>query len=465
MFSIQAPDFQKNHVGRRDFLQLGGAGVLGLGLPDLLRAATRQPNNFGPGFGRAKRCIIVFLFGGPSQLDMWDMKPQATEEVRGPLKSIATNVPGIQVSELLPLTASIADKYKIVRTVCHYHNEHSAALHTSATGTYYRNITSDVAKWSREDHPHLGAIYAKWRGWVDNIPPFVQLPYVIGPPMYERWPGQNAGFLGKKYDPIVVRGDKKTADFNLLDIDLPEGLPPARVDDRRSLLQKMNEMFSTVERNPQFAEMGTLYQQVYSLLSSSGVRESINLDSESPAIRQQYGQHIFGQGLLAARRLSEAGVPLVTVYWIDPEPAGDGGGEFDSHGKIYHHYPNRLVPPTDRALHGLLTDLDERGTLDETLVVVMGEFGRTPKINGAAGRDHWAQCQSILLAGAGITGGSVYGKSDKNAAYPASNSVPIPDLAQTFLHLMGVPPEFELHQRDGRPLPACRGTVIPELFA
>ena len=466
MLTIKGP-ISKNceGLGRRDFLQIGGFGAMGLSLPSLLEAATAQSVDVGPGFGRAKRCIIVFLFGGPSQLDMWDMKPNAPEDVRGPLKPIATDVPGTQISELLPLTAQIASKYKIVHTVCHEHNEHSSALHTAITGTYYPSFPDDVMKWSREDHPHLGSIRAKWHGWINNVPPFVQLPYVIGPPYYERWPGQNAGFLGNKYDPIVVRGDKKTAEFQLPEISLPADVAMSRIDDRRLLLERLNDRFATAAWNGQLAEMDILYEQAYSLLSSQGVQAAIDLRREPKKIRERYGKHIFGQGLLTARRLSEAGVPLTTVYWIDPESAGDGGGEFDSHGRIYHHYPKRLVPPTDRGLYGLFTDLSERGLLEETLVVVMGEFGRTPRINGKAGRDHWAQCQSILLAGAGITGGSVHGKSDRFAAYPVSDPVTIPDLTQTILHLLGVPHNFHLRNGDGRPIPACRGTVIPALFA
>ena len=324
---------------------------------------------------------------------------------------------------------------------------------------------NNVVKWSREDHPHLGSIRAKWQGWVDNVPPFVQLPYVIGPPNYERWPGQNAGFLGKKYDPLVLRGDKQTSEFQLPEIGLPAGVTLGRVEDRRSLFKQLNDGFGASESHGQLAEMDTLYEQAYSLLSSRGVQAAIDLSREPKKTRQLYGKHIFGQGCLAARRLSEAGVPLTTVYWIDPEPAGDGGGEFDSHGRIYHHYPKRLLPPTDRALYGLFTDLSERGLLEETLVVVMGEFGRTPRINRKAGRDHWAQCQSILLAGAGITGGSVHGKSDRFAAYPVSDPVAIPDLAQTILHLLGVPRDFHLRHGDGRPVPACRGSVIPGLLA
>ena len=207
------------------------------------------------------------------------------------------------------------------------------------------------------------------------------------------------------------------------------------------------------------------YQQSWSLLDSTAVRHAVDLDRESSAVRDRYGKHLFGQGLLLARRLVEANVPLVTLYWIDPTPPGPGGGEFDSHGRIYHHMRDRLLPPTDQGLSALVTDLWDRGLHHDTLLVVFSEFGRTPTINKDAGRDHWPFAQSILLAGAGISGGTVYGATDRRGAYPAADPVTPPDLGQTLLHLLGVPAELMLQDSQGRPIRASQGAVNRDMIA
>ena len=451
-------------TSRRTFLQASG---LGMSLKSALHAAEGTwSSGQASGFGRARRCIQVFLWGGPSQLDTWDMKPEAPEEIRGPLSPISTSVPGLGFSELLPLSSRFAHLCKVVRTVAHEHNEHSSALHTMGTGTPYPAQPNDVVAASPDDHPHLGSICAHWMGWRRGRPPFVQMPQVIGPPRYAPWPGQGPGFLGKKRSPLVVKGDRQTATFSLPAIHLPRDVSGRRLDERRSLRDQLDHVFQQTDATAKaVTEMEALYDQAYSLVGTSSVRQALDLDQEPDSVRDHYGRHLFGQGLLLARRLSEAGIPLVNVYWIDPEPAGEGGGEFDSHGRIYHHYPKRLLPPTDRALAALLEDVHDRGLLEDTLVTVMGEFGRTPRITGNAGRDHWAQCQSILLAGAGISGGSVYGRSDHWAAYPASDPVSSVNLAQTLLHLLGVPSDLELENFEGRPIPACRGRVLSGLFA
>ena len=451
---------------RRRFLQIGASSAFGLSTPSLLRATTTGTGSSLSSFGRAKRCIVVFLSGGISQLDTFDMKPDAPREVRGPLKAIPTNVPGIQVSELLPLTARHADKFKIVRTVAHEHGEHSAAMHTMATGTTYPNKTAAPTKAKSTDHPHFGSIFAKQFGWRDNLPPFVQLPEVFG--KIGRWPGQNAGFLGARYDPVLIQADgpyaRKSPPFRLPEIQLPPGLSSRRISDRRWLLGHLDRLQRTLE-SQSMSDLDVWNQRALSLVGSKRFAHAADLSRESPEVHDRYGSHLWGQGLLMCRRLVEAGVPLVTIYWFDPVPAGAGGGQFDSHGRIYHHYPERLMPPCDRGLSALFDDLSERGMLDDTLVVAIGEFGRTPKVNGAAGRDHWPQTQSILLAGAGITGGSVYGKTDNHAAFPIENAVPSENLIQTFLHLLGVPPDFELFDVEGRPIPACRGNAVAGLMA
>ena len=467
MLTIKGPATGSGRsLRRRDFLQVGAAGALGLTLPTLLHASATRAAGSNRSFGRAKRCILIYLNGGPSQLDMWDMKPDAPVGIRGELNPIATNVPGIQIGELLPLMAKQVGKFKIVRSVTHPCSVHTTAVYTMLTGTVHTTPTVDQTRSSPDDPPHLGSIVAKSLGWRRRLPPFVSLPRLFeAPPVDGIWAGQNAGFLGRRYDPFVIRGEKQTAEFTAGAVELPPDMNMRRLSERQVLLRKLNGAAGAIRAGRQAGELDTFYQQAYSLLGSMGLREAFDLDREPDKVRDRYGRNLFGQGVLLARRLIEAGVRLATVYWIDPTPAGPGGGEYDSHGRIYHHMRQRLVPPTDRALASLFADLSERGLLDDTLVVVMSEFGRTPRINKDAGRDHWPQVQSILLAGAGISGGSVYGASDRIAAYPAADPITPADLAQTIFHLLGVPPDLELIDQLGRIVPACRGSQIAGLCA
>jgi hypothetical protein len=448
---------------RRDFLQLGLLAPLGLSLPMLQEARARSRPRPGSRHGRARQCILVFLNGGPSQLDTFDMKPAAEKNVRGELKPIATNVPGIQVSELLPRTARHADKFKIVRSVTHEASVHTTAVYTMLTGTRHPTPKMDQTRARPDDHPHLGSIFGSHRGWKDGIPPFVTLPMLFtGLPVDGVWAGQTAGFLGRRHDPLIVPGEKETARFSLPAVQLPADLTAERLASRRALQKEMDRSLQDAAASK---TQNLMREKAYELLGSSGMGRATDLSREPESLREQYGRHLFGQGLLLSRRLIEAGVPLVTVYWIDPTPPGEGGGEFDSHGRIYHHMRNRLMPPADRALAALFGDLSQRGLLDETLVVVMSEFGRSPHINPQGGRDHWPQTQSILLAGAGITGGATFGSTDKIAAFPSTDPITPADLAQSMLHLLGVPEDYELRDQQGRPIRACTGNVIPKLLA
>ncbi len=457
-------NWSKSRVSRRRaLLDLGGLGALGLSL-SVLKRAQADGGSVDKTFGRAKRCILVFLNGGPSHLDTWDMKPNAAAEVRGELTSIETSVPGIRTCELLPQLAQHVDQLKIVRSVSHSCSVHTTGVATMLTGVQHATPNVDQTRALPDDPPHLGSIFSSWRGWKNHLPPFVSLPTLFqAPPVTGIWPGQNAGFLGRRHDPLVIRGDKQTARFDLQDVVYAEGLSPGRIKDRRSLASQFDTGWS--RREQQFADLDVSYQQAFDLLHSSGLKTAVDLDREPTKTRERYGQHLFGQGLLLARRLVDSGLPLVTVYWIDPTPAGEGGGEFDSHGRIYHHMRQRLFPPADRALAALVGDLTERRMLDDTLLVVMSEFGRTPRINAQAGRDHWPHAQSILLAGAGITGGTIFGATDDIGAFPTSDPIPPEDFAQTLLHLLGVPSDLLLHDNFGRPIPASRGTLIPGLLS
>lgn len=452
---------------RRAFLQAGLLAPPGLALATSAAAAanTAEPMAAaGPGFGRAKRCLLVFLNGGPSQLDTWDMKPDAPAEIRGELQPIATNVPGTQVSELLPHMARLADRYKIVRTVTHEASVHTTGVYTMVTGTLHRTPKVDQTRIEPEDHPHLGSVYATQRGWGPASVPFVCLPTLFrAPPVEGIWPGQTAGFLGRRFDPLVIDGEKRTALFRLPEVELPADVSVQRLADRRTLLSQLDAEFRRRDLQ-RSRETGDLYDQAWSLVGAPALRQSLDLAREPQAVRERYGPHLFGQGLLLARRLLEGGLPFVTVYWIDPTPPGPGGGEFDSHGRLYAHMRERLLPPTDRGLSALFDDLSDRGLLQDTLVVVMSEFGRTPVINKDSGRDHWPEAQSILLAGAGISGGAVHGVTDKRAGRPILDPVTPPDLGQTILHLLGVRADLELADSLGRPLRASLGAVDRKLI-
>jgi hypothetical protein len=405
----------------------------------------------------------VFLNGGPSQLDTWDMKPDAPAEIRGELKPIATNVPGIRASELLPRMAALADRIRIVRSVTHTASVHTTGVYTMLTGTLHPTPQADQTRVLAEDHPHLGSVVATRLGWQHGVPPFVCLPTLFrAPPVDGIWPGQTAGFLGRRRDPFVIEGDKGSARFAWGEAELPGELTARRLIGRRTLLARLGDAPDVPPATVR--SWNELNEQAWSLVDSTTFRRALALEREPALVRDRYGRHLFGQGLLLARRLIEADVPFVTVYWIDPTPPGPGGGEFDSHGHIYKHMRERLFPPADRALSALLEDLWARGLQEDTLVVVMSEFGRTPRLNKDAGRDHWPEAQTILLAGAGIPGGSVHGSTDRFAAYPASDPVTPPDLGQTILHLLGVPDDLVLHDPQGRPIRASLGRVDEKLI-
>ncbi len=447
---------------RRTWLRLSALGSLGLSLgPSPASAASLLP-----AFGRARRCIMVFLNGGPSQLDTWDMKPNAPTEVRGELDPIATSVPGIQVSELFPRIARHVDKLKIVRSVTHTASVHTTGVCTMLTGKYHATPQVDQTRATLADHPHLGSIVSRHLGWQGSLPPFISLPMLFAaPPVEGIWPGQNAGFLGRRYDPFVISGDKQTSQFSAPVVNLPADMIPERLGHRRALLEKLDVGLRQRDKGSATEQKQPLWNQAFSMLDKADIRTAVDLSREPAEAHERYGKHLFGQGLLLARRLAEAGEAFVTVYWIDPTPAGAGGGEYDSHGRIYWHMRNRLAAPTDQALAALVSDLWDRGLSEDTLLVVMSEFGRTPRMNADAGRDHWPQAQSILLGGAGISGGTVHGATDKHAAYPIAEPVTPPDLGQSILHLVGIPADLELHDLQGRPIPASSGRVDRQLIS
>lgn len=452
-------------LGRRDFLRIGSLGAAGLALPELFSGRLHAGAQRGS-FGKARRCLLIYLTGGPPQVDLWDMKPKAPAEIRGELKPIATNVPGIQISELMPKLAAVADKFRIVRSLTHHDTVHTSAGYTLLTGFDHPQANAATAtdiKPRPEDHPHLGALLALARPSADGTPAFVALPEVIKDAAVNEFPGQGGGFIGRGFDPfrIETAADKKS--FRLPDIVLPPDITAARLAERRLLQSAFNDSSSLAGDRAAAADLDANYLRALDLLRSPGVQKAFDLSAEPATVRSAYGEHLFGQGCLLGRRLLEAGVALVTIYWHYEGP--DDSPVWDTHENNFPHLRNRLVPPADAAISSVLRDLSDRGLLEETLVVVLGEFGRSPKVNGKGGRDHWPHAQSILLAGAGIPGGSVYGSTDSQGGYPATCPLAPRDLTATLLHLLGVPADLTIHDRAGRPFKACEGTLVSDLIS
>jgi len=436
-------------INRRELLRFGGIGALGLsayGVADL-PAAAAGPN----GFGRAKSILFISLFGGPSHQDIWDMKPEAPAEVRGEFKPIKTNVSGIEITEHLPQLARMADKYALIRSVTHEDNGHGSAMYANFTGWPHPLPNTNPIPDSA-DYPAYGAVIGQVRPPVGTVPPFVAVggaQIVCG----NQIPGQRAGFLGPGCEPFVVEQDPNAADFRVPELSLPRDLPPMRLDRRRSLLASVEQGARLAERGAAANSLDAMQRKAFELLSSSRVRSALSLKDEAAPLRERYGRTTFGQSLILGRRLIEAGVPCVTVNW-------SRGGPWDTHGDNFNGLKKSLLPPFDRSFSALLQDLSERGLLDSTLVVCTGEFGRTPKINPQAGRDHWAGVYTVVLAGGGVRGGQAYGASDAQAAYPASDPVGPWDIAATAYHCLGISPRTEVRDRTNRPLPICRGEPI-----
>lgn len=430
---------------RRDFLTVGSLGPLGFALPQLL-AAESTPDR--EGFGRAKSCIVLFLFGAPAHQDLWDLKPDAPAEVRGEFKPIATRTPGILVGEHLPHTAKITDRLALIRSVSHPDNTHTVAMHAMLTG--HRHIRPGSNPQNEPtDFPTFGAVMQRLRPNRGALPAGVSLnaPANQVSAANHIFPGFFAGFLGRGFDPLFVAQDPSRPEFRPFPV--AEGADADRLIRRRELLEGVDRgrgsMTDTV--------------RALDLVTSPAARRAFDISEESVRLRDRYGWSPFGQGCLLARRLVESGVRLVTVNWARDDAF------WDTHADNFKLLKNSLLPPFDRGFSTLIEDLHQRGTLDETLVVCLGEFGRTPSINRAAGRDHWAACNTVVLAGAGIRGGTVYGASDKRAAYPVTAPVTPADLAATIYHALGVDVRTTVSDQLGRPLALSDGTALKSLFA
>lgn len=448
-----AAGFQPN---RRRFLHASGLSALGWLWSNWLQAETTPAN---PRTGRARSVILIFNCGAPSHTDLWDMKPDAPEAVRGEFRPIATNVPGIQVSELMPRLARQADKYAIVRSVHHGHAQHNSGMYWSIVGQPYR-MDNTLINPSRADLPSFGTLVgwlAQRDGYSSPLPPYVITPYPHCDSTVYITPGQYGGCLGGRYDPFVLNADPNAANFRVSNIGLPADMPAERFQQRQSLLAGLNGPASRV-RSDVTRDFDTSRRRAFTLVTSAEFQRAFDLSQEPPHIRDRYGRHSWGQSHLLARRLIEAGVRFVTTV----------NGQsivWDTHQDNFKRLKDTLVPPMEQSFSTLLEDLEDRGLLESTLVIWMGDFGRTPTINREAGRDHWPQCYSVVLAGGGIRGGQVIGASDRTGAFPTALPVTPADIHATVFTALGYKPDAIHYQSpEGRPFPLSSGQPIRGLL-
>ena len=467
MFSLQQHSTRLcDGLNRREWLRWGSLGLGSVSLPQLL--SSPLPANevvlYGPKFGRAKSVIAICLLGGPGQHETWDPKPQAPVEVRGPFSPINTAVPGISVGELMPLTARQTDRTAVLRAMVTDDNAHSSSGYQMLTGVPHipMNMENATPKFPNR-HPSFASIVRHQQSIINGIPSAIQLPRHIANDGEILWPGQDAGWLGRPADPWLIDCDPSAADFKIPDLQLQTDVAATRLEQRRSLREQIDGQLAGQENVDRLSSYGRQFDTAYGMLASPQARAAFDLSGESPQLRDRYGHTRFGQSLLLSRRLVEAGVRLVQVNWTRLKNVPNGGS-WDTHHDHSRSLKEFLMPVMDRAYSSLLEDLQLRGLLDETLVVWMGEFGRTPRFNGNGGRDHWGRCFSIALAGGGIVGGQVHGQSDPDAAYPAADPVRPHDLTATMFHLLGIPPDTEIRDPLNRPLPISRGRVIEEIL-
>lgn len=444
--------FQHLAATRRQVLQIGA--LAGLGLPHVLRA---EQASTAPARVRAKSIIFLHQFGGASHHDTFDMKPGAPEKIRGEFRPIASNLSGLEVCEYLPRMARVADKLCVVRSVNHSTGSHNSAAYYSLTG-HKPLIDIVTANATATDFPAYGAIVDKLAPSTQRVPTAVSLPTMIADGPF-RTPGEFAGFLGKRHDPLFVTKDPSRPDFRVDELSLPLEVPLDRAGDRRSLLaglasySRLNESIASVRG------MDAYQQRAYALLTAPETQRAFDIQKEDPRVRERYGRTTYGQSVLLARRLVEAGVRFVTVYY------SPGIGGWDTHKDNFSTLRNSRLPITDQTLSALLEDLDARGLLDDTMVVWTGEFGRSPKINSDAGRDHWPQCYTVVLAGGGLKRGHIHGASDASGAYPKDSPCTPDDLSATMFHALGIDPSTELRDQLDRPIPVSYGSPIAGLFA
>ena len=433
-------------IDRRGFLQMGS--LAGLSLADVLRLQHASGADATP--KKDVNCIFIFMIGGMPHQDLWDMKPAAPAEIRGDFLPINTKVPGLQVSEILPHMAGVTDKLAILRSLTHGDPDHTAGYHVMMTGqhpgfggNFNRNVTNNNM------HPAFGSMVAKLGRNSGSLPPYVSVPNFLN--------SGGPSFLGPSYAPFVIEADPASPEFSVRDIVLPEGVTGDRSLRRQSALRAINQFEQKVDQvSRQEQSLDTFYEKAYQLMTSNAAKQAFDIGRESEATREAYGMTSLGQCCLLARRLIEAGCRFVSIE----------NGHWDTHRKNTESLRDLLVPALDQGLAALLNDLDQRGQLDSTLVVLTTEFGRTPRINVMAGRDHWPQAFSIVMAGGGLKRGLTIGATDKQAASVIDRPITPSDMAATLLTALGIDPDITLHTPLGRPVQlAGGGRAVHELFA
>ncbi len=458
---------------RRQWLGATGFGALGLNLGTLLHArAAGEPRAANPP-QRLRACILLYQYGGPSHLDTFDLKPNAPAEIRGEFQPIATSVPGLQVAEHLPRLARLMHKAALIRSLHHANRLHDAAGIETLTGRPLAGGDRELFSPIPQFFPSYGSALAYlWRGRRLDVA-CAALPFLFHNVVDV--PCQGAGFLGGAYDPFRIQGDPANHTYRADMLSLPGELTPARLQQRRTLLEDVDLMQGIDHRAGR--QLRRFAERAYQLLESEAIRRALDLSRESDRTRERYGYYstaraypgggaglgygreIRGQSLLLARRLVEAGVPFVTINDYKQQ-----GQNWDAHGFCFQEHRHYLLPPFDRGMSALIEDLDARGLLDSTLIIAVGEFGRTPRINNTAGRDHWPDCYSVFFAGGGVRGGYVHGASDRIGAYPDLDPVTPADLAATIFWRFGIDPATEIHDLTGRPYRLADGEPIRRLF-
>lgn len=462
-------------LSRRAWLRIGALAGLELTRGAGGLAAAEGPANQVPGFGKAKSVILVFASGGQSQIDMWDPKPDAPLDVRGAFAPMATAVPGVQFCEHMPRIARVADRFTVVRSLSHEDLDHGSAVYVALTGVYHAQRSANPPP-TPNDVPTYGAVLRRLRTKSQFVYDAVHLN---GPALVPTnlAPGQNGGFLGRAYEPLVV-GDPSSASGALPDLTPATELPPVRLNDRLSLKQSLDHYAARLEDNQRALDMNRLYGQAYEMLASSKTRDAFDLNAEPAKLRDRYGRHRSGQALLLARRLVEAGVPYINVIWNHSNRGQDLAPDdtdlygWDTHNDIFDALKNRLLPRFDESFSALIEDLDQRGLLDQTLVVCMGEFGRAPRValepkfaGATPGRKHWASVYSIVMAGAGVQRGAVVGASDRLGGEPVTERYGPWDVAATMFHALGIDPRGHYTDTLGRPYLITLGHPIEALYA
>jgi hypothetical protein len=450
---------------RRGAIKAGCLSAFGLTLPSLLHAREIGDQNKSSSFGKAKSCIILFMLGGPPQHETWDPKPDAPREIRGDFGCITTRTPGVQVGELMPRTAAMTDKIAILRAMATDDNAHSSSGYWMLTGRPHAPKNQENAlPGPLNDWPSMGAAVRRIKGDRTSLPGAIRLPEEIWNTGRLVWPGQDAGWLGNQADPWLLACDPNDPAFRVPDITLPDDLTVDRYHLRQSMRALLGKKYQQLSTFDSVRNWNQWQSKANDLLQTADATRAFDLEKEGSEVRDRYGRNRFGQSVLLARRLVQSGVSLVQVNWTRWATDTTAAPAWDTHAKNSERLKDALMPPMDQAYSALLEDLSNRGMLDETLVVWMGEFGRTPKINAAGGRDHWGHVFSVALAGGGINGGVVHGQSDRDGGFPIEGRVEPQDLCSTIFHCLGIPKDLELHDSVGRPFVASQGNLIEQVL-